>query len=416
MIPKVAGKAPRGGRKIAPPWGQIPLGSVCRLVNGRAFKPTEWTDSGLPIVRIQNLNDESKPFNYSNGTHAQKHEVNDGDVLISWSGTPGTSFGAFIWNRGRAILNQHIFRVELDGQRVDRSFFVHAVNWRLDELIRQAHGGVGLRHITKGKLEAVDLPIPHPEDPDQSVNTQRRIAAKIRILLDEIDRARKLVADSQRDIGRMVSLVIGERFSRLSPRRRPLIDVLQEKPRNGWSPKCEGGSSGTPVLKLGAVLGFQFDSTAVKFTSLPAKPGAHYWLKDGDILISRSNTPELVGHAAVYLGSPQPCIYPDLMMRMRVRSNLAEAQFVVYWLQSREARAHIESCATGASSTMKKISQGDVSSIPFPMIELLEQRNIVAQIDSVRTKITPLAQRLDCDGSLLNTLENAILAHALQRD
>src|SRR5207247_9133027 len=87
-------------RKPGAEWGKIAIGDICSLVNGRAFKPTDWTDVGLPIVRIRNLNDESKPFNYYNGTFDPKHEVNDGEVLISWSGTPGTSFGAFIWTRG----------------------------------------------------------------------------------------------------------------------------------------------------------------------------------------------------------------------------------------------------------------------------------------------------------------------------
>ena len=113
-------------------WGEVVLGDICKLVNGRAFRPTDWTDVGLPIIRIQNLNNESKPFNYYNGTFDPKHAVRDGDVLISWSGTPGTSFGAFIWTRGKAILNQHIFRVELNEERVNKRFFVYAVNWRLE--------------------------------------------------------------------------------------------------------------------------------------------------------------------------------------------------------------------------------------------------------------------------------------------
>ena len=53
-----------GERGTAIAWGEVAIGDICNLVNGRAFKPIDWTDVGLPIVRIQNLNDKSKPFNY----------------------------------------------------------------------------------------------------------------------------------------------------------------------------------------------------------------------------------------------------------------------------------------------------------------------------------------------------------------
>ena len=77
----------------------IAVGRVCQLINGRAFKPSDWGTTGLPIIRIQNLNDGSKAFNFYEGRYDEKHFVQAGDVLLSWSGTPGTSFGCFLWDR-----------------------------------------------------------------------------------------------------------------------------------------------------------------------------------------------------------------------------------------------------------------------------------------------------------------------------
>lgn len=153
------------GRKIP----TEPIGKLCKLINGRAFKPTDWVDTGMPIVRIQNLRDPSKPMNKFNGAVKDKFLIDSGDVLLSWSGTPGTSFGCFIWDRGKAILNQHIFKVEYDRSCIERDFFVHAMNSRLDEMIDRAHGGVGLRHITKSELNKIELPVP-------PLDEQRRFA------------------------------------------------------------------------------------------------------------------------------------------------------------------------------------------------------------------------------------------------
>lgn len=191
---KQDGDAPKRGRQLKGPdapepapedlpnnaiW--VPIGNLMDLYNGRAFKPNEWATTGLPIIRIQNLNDPSAPFNFCNFEVPEKVHVHDGDLLISWSGTPGTSFGAFIWNRGHAVLNQHIFRVELRHPHLVPDYIRLSINARLDEMISRAHGGVGLRHITKGELEAIGIPIPPEAE-------QRRIVARVDELMALLDR------------------------------------------------------------------------------------------------------------------------------------------------------------------------------------------------------------------------------------
>lgn len=54
-------------------WKLVRLGDVLELINGRAFKSTEWMKTGLPIVRIQNLNDSTAPFNCYEGSLPEKH-------------------------------------------------------------------------------------------------------------------------------------------------------------------------------------------------------------------------------------------------------------------------------------------------------------------------------------------------------
>lgn len=146
---------------LPPNWQWIRLGSALEMINGRAFKPSDWLPTGLPIVRIQNLNNEAASFNYCDpATVDPRHFIDSGDFLISWSGTPGTSFGAFIWRRGPAALNQHIFRCELIADVFSPEFLRLAINSQLNVLISRAQGGVGLQHVTKGALESLVLLLP----------------------------------------------------------------------------------------------------------------------------------------------------------------------------------------------------------------------------------------------------------------
>lgn len=156
-------------------WEMKRLGDVCDLTNGMAFKPSDWKTKGVPIVRIQNLNDEKAEFNYCDPEIInEKCMIDTGTLLFSWSGTPGTSFGAFIWNRGKAVLNQHIFIVEpID---IDKLFLKVSIDANMASIIEKTHGGAGLRHITKSDFEDVCVFVP------KGITEQRRIAACLSVL------------------------------------------------------------------------------------------------------------------------------------------------------------------------------------------------------------------------------------------
>ena len=102
-------------------WEMVELGEVAEYINGFAFKPKDWTDTGLPIIRIQNLTGSSKSINKTNKKDVpEKYLIENGDLLISWSAT----IGFYIWNKGKAYLNQHIFKV-LPKENLSTSPFKH---------------------------------------------------------------------------------------------------------------------------------------------------------------------------------------------------------------------------------------------------------------------------------------------------
>lgn len=160
-------------------WEETEIGNLCDLINGRAFKKTEWSETGLPIIRIQNLNKPDAIFNYFSGELDPKHKVSPGTVLFAWSGTPGTSFGAHEWKGEVGALNQHIYKIEFNEDLVNKRFFKYSINQKLNELIGSAQGAVGLRHVTKGTFTATKVAFP-------PLNEQTRIANKLDSLLAQV--------------------------------------------------------------------------------------------------------------------------------------------------------------------------------------------------------------------------------------
>jgi type I restriction enzyme, S subunit len=207
-------------------WPQKRLAEVCELVNGRAFQPSEWSDQGLPIIRIQNLNDPSKPFNYCQGPFPEKYLVREGEILLSWSGTPGTSFGCFRWRGPDGWLNQHIFNVKLS-EELHPDFFVFQVNSMLDEMIAKAHGGVGLQHVTKGVLGNLVILVP-----------ELSVQVKVVTLLKEADYLRRLRAEVDQHMEDLIPALFHEMFGDSGNWPHERLQNLLASIDSGWSPVC----------------------------------------------------------------------------------------------------------------------------------------------------------------------------------
>lgn len=162
------------------------LGDVAEFINGAAFKPEDWGDEGARIIRIQNLNDPTKPYNRTTRQISERLRVHPGDILVSWS----ASLGVFEWQGPDiGLLNQHIFRVLPNEQKVDKRYLLHALELALFDMQKHLHGAT-MMHVNRGEFLATRLYLPPlPE--------QRRIAA----ILDQADalRAKRREALAQLD-------------------------------------------------------------------------------------------------------------------------------------------------------------------------------------------------------------------------
>lgn len=168
-----------------------------------------------------------------------------------------------------------------------------------------------------------------------------------------------------------------------------LMDIAEEKPTNGFSPK--GVDYETPIknLTLTATTSGYFKPEAFKYVDIELEDDSKYWLKKNDLLIQRSNSRELVGTSCIYTGEDNAFIYPDLMMKLRMMPEV-DVQYVDYVLKSPLTRNYFSKSASGTSKSMPKINQGIVSKTLVPLPPLAEQKRIVAKLE----ELLPLCERL----------------------
>lgn len=151
-------------------WEALKFGDVCTLINGRGFKPYEWTIEGLPIIRIQNLNG-SEEFNYYQGHYDPKIFVQNGQLLFAWSGSRGTSFGPHIWHGGDALLNYHTWKLVIKNESIDEGYFFHILKLLTKQIEDSAHGASALVHTQKGEMENFFIPFPKSQQEQTAIAT-----------------------------------------------------------------------------------------------------------------------------------------------------------------------------------------------------------------------------------------------------
>ena len=169
--------------------------------------------------------------------------------------------------------------------------------------------------------------------------------------------------------------------------RVELGEVIQDKPRNGYSGKPVPYPTDLKVLSLSATTSGTLDISQHKYLDENISPDSPYRCRRGDIYLQRGNTKELVGTAALFDVDESNFVYPDLMIRVRADEVKITSQFLLCVLQSDSVREYLTRNAVGSAGSMPKINQKIVKQIPIPLPPLEMQREIVAEIEGYQKVI-----------------------------
>ena len=375
------------------------LGTVARYVNGRAFKPSEWEKTGLPIIRIQNLTDNKASFNFSSKVHEDKYRVKNGDLLFAWS----ASLGAHIWRGSDAWLNQHIFRIEPNDE-IEKLYLYYFLCCVVSDLYSKTHGS-GMVHITKGPFMATPIPVPTRE-------SQKRIVARIEELFSELDKAVETLNTSKKQLAVYRQAVYSSIFETIKD-MGPITDyfdisggVTKNSKRNDLKVK-------RPYLRVANVYYNHLDLTEVKEIGVTKTEEDKCLLKVDDLLFVEGNgSKSQIGRVAIWRGEIPDCVHQNHIIKGRPLGNMLP-EFALYYLMSKGGRAQILKIAKSTSG-LYTLSTNKIKGLQIPYCDLSQQRHVLELISQRLSVCDQIEKTIDQSIQKAEALRQSILKQAFE--
>ena len=357
-------------------WKTVRLGDVATYINGYAFKPSDWGTTGLPIIRIQNLTGNDYETNFFNGEIHPKYTVKDGDVLISWS----ASLGVYEWNKGKALLNQHIFKVVFDKIEVDKKYFIFTVSHLLNEMAKHTHGST-MRHITKPDFDNMPFPLP-------SIKEQKKIS-------ELLEKCTSIIATNKQMLEKY-DMLIKSRFIEMfgDPVQNPMgwevkkLGDICTKISDGVHAKPEYTATGKPFISVVNINSGKLLFDDCKYVSEEAyeKMIKSTHPEKGDILYTKVGAtygiPALVDTDRAF------CLYVSVAL-LKPKSEIVNSQFLTTSMAQPYIKNQADKRIKGIGVPDLHLNQIREFEVLVPPLELQNQFNsFVQQIDKSKFEYT----------------------------
>jgi type I restriction enzyme S subunit len=374
-------------------WKSAAIGRYVELINGYAFPSDGFTEGeGMPLIRIRDLNRSHTEVNFR-GKYPERYVVKKGDLLIGMDG----DFLTMRWKGNDALLNQRVCKlVTKNEDSLSQDFLFYRI---IDEItaIHRITAATTVKHLSS--KDVLEIEIDLPSVPEQT------IIAEILSMVDRaIEQTEALIAKQQRlKTGLMQDLLTrgidehgnlrSEQTHRFKDSSLGRIPVEWEVvPLSHYVARLDAGVSvnadDTPcgagqigVLKTSALSKGRFLSEQNKSVIRDDISRVRTPLRANTVLVSRMNTPALVGESA-YIDRDYPDLFlPDrIWMTVFQEGKESAARWMGFILTSPTARSYISLNATGTSGSMKNLPKKSLLAMPIASPNTLDEVDRITQI------------------------------------
>lgn len=424
---------PPWGDSIPEDWEVTPLKHLTKTVTGGTPNRSDasFWEGSIPWVSSKDMKEGEL---VDTEEHVTQKAIEEGEttlvpkgslLMVSRSGILEHSIPVAVANRELAI-NQDIRAYIPEGNIRSRYLRNLFIGFEDDLLQLWKQQGATVQSLNSVAVSETQIPVP-------SIETQRSIisycetkAKNIDSLVQKYDKLDTLL-ETQRQaiIDDLVSNGVSE-----SEQVEAALFGIESLPRDwekirlkfllngieqGWSPQCNeipASEDQWGVLKTGCVNHMSFDSTENKQLPADLEPKPELEIKQGDVLMSRANTRDLVGSCAMAENPDSKLILCDKLYRLDVDDSICSPKYIVYALNSSFSRNQIELDASGASSSMVNISQEFVGNMEIPHPPLEEQKQITRILDRRVQKINNIQEHIISVIDLLREKRETLMTRA----
>lgn len=421
-------------------WSVLPL---CRVASrpGSLFIDGDWieskdlSDDGVRYLTTGNVGEGSYKeqglgfISEATFNELQCTEVRPGDVLVSRLNQPigRACLAPDLGGRLVTSVDNVIVRPDAD---FDPRYLIFMLSSKahfanMDGLAR----GTTMQRISRSVLGRVRFALPPVAEQRQIASFLIQEARKIDALVEEQRRLIELLKEKRqavitRAVTKGIDPNVGMKDSGVEwlgkvpahwelKRIKHLVNSFEQ----GWSPQCEGRAVDSDqewgVLKVGCVNGGVFRPEENKVLPPDLEPQPALGMAADDLLISRANTRELVGNAAVVDRNYPNLMLCDKLYRLRLKRAACTPRFLRHYLATSGVRGQIELQATGASSSMVNIGQSTILELSIALPDLVEQMAITAEIQRACNQIDALTTDAQAAIALLLERRSALISAAV---
>jgi type I restriction enzyme, S subunit len=396
-------------------WKKARLTDLAEYINGFAFKPSDFSEGGVPIVRIEQLKNPNGNFDYFNGKIPERNWINNGDLIFSWS----ASLFLKIWQNDFAYLNQHLFKV-LPKEDVQKYFLKYLLEGAIEELTKMSHGST-MQHITRKELQKFEVKFP------SDFNEQSTIATILTTIDQAIEKTEQIIAKYERiKTGLMQDLLtrgIDEQGNIRSEETHEFKDSVLGRIPKEWEVnklgnwiRVKGGnafqsrdftSGGIQLLRIGNLFNNQFDlhRSPVFLPESYSLKFPEFVLKSGDVIMSMTGTYGKRDYGYAILIEKGEYLLNQRLCKLIFDEGRIDKSFLLFLLRSEYYLDELFKSVTG--SKQGNLRNSNILDVKVGLPDIREQRKI-------SEKISLLYEVVQKEGRNLEKLEKQ--KNALMQD
>jgi len=275
------------------------------------------------------------------------------------------------------------------------------------ELCQRASEGTTNRvRLKEERFLALEIPLP-------PLAEQRRIVGRIEASAAEIEAARHLRDDAVEEAEAVVGTQATRIFSRVPDHR--LVESMADV-RGGIQkgPHRSPGANPVRYLTVAHVQRNRVLTNDPRYFEVTAAELERWRLLSGDVLIIEGNgSAEQIGRTALFRGEIADCVHQNHVIRIRPDGSRMSSGFLNWFLNSPAGQDAVQA-QSRTTSGLRTLSVGRIKAISIPILPLPDQREIVAELDTLQAEVDRLKVAQAETAAELDALLPSILDRAFR--